>query len=210
MNVYSQFNFIVDKKRVLNTVSSYCAISSSKEFDRMFQDLLDELFRLVNPVGIFSFSKKPKKYSFEVLESCSHIFFCIITIGDKVTKMVDELFDKDEYNKAIVLEVMSSTLLFEYTKQLHDKIFNKAKQLGMGLTCRVSPGDGEIPLEYQGDILDRIGDVKKYGIYLTNRYLIKPDKSLSFIYGSDKNIMPVIRDHDCLKCSNINCSMRER
>lgn len=209
MKIYSQFNYNIDKKRVFNTVSSYCEIPSLEEYNRMFEDMLNELYSLVNPVGIFILKQKPKEYIYEVLRNCNYIFFCVITIGDNVTRRVDELFNREEYIKAVLLDVMASTLLFEYTRQLHDKIFEEAKQLGMGLTCRISPGDGVIPLEYQNDILSRIGNTKKYGIYSTNRYLLKPDKSMSFVYGSDKEIIPTAKDHDCIECSNINCKMRE-
>jgi hypothetical protein len=209
LNIYLDFEYKVDKRRVINSVASYYDLPPSEIVDRRFKKLNKDLYDLIEAKGIFRLDEKPLSYNFEVLEECDHIFFCAITLGDNSTKRVDELFNSGEIFDAVLLDSMASMLLFEYTRQLYYEILIKAREKKVGLTCRVSPGDGEIPLEYQRDILSRIGDAKKHGIFIERGFLLCPQKSMTFIYGAGRNINLVIKDHDCLRCNNINCSMRE-
>jgi hypothetical protein len=209
MNIYSSFEYKIDKNRVINSVSTFFNLPPSEVVDKKFEKLNKELKKLVDAKGIFRFDIKPLGYEFQVIEESDHIFFCAITLGDDSTRRVDELFNRGEFVDAILLDSMANTLLFEYTRQLYYKILVKAREKRVGLTCRVSPGDGEIPIEYQRDILTRIGDTKSHGIYIDKGFLLSPQKSMTFVYGAGKNIKLVIRDHECLRCSNLGCNMRE-
>lgn len=209
MDVYRDFDFKVDKKRTVNAIAAYWEMPSCDAIDRAYDKLIYELKSLIRPVGIFRMDIKPAEYDFNFLEGCEKIFFCVLTIGEDVCKRVGELFNNGEYFEAILLDLMASTLMFEYTHQLDDKIHEEAGKLGMNITCRICPGDGEMPIEYQSDIIHRIGDTNDYGIYIKTSNVLYPGKSMSFVYGAGKNISLGAASHSCSECANTYCSMRK-
>lgn len=207
--MHNEFNFSVDRGRVINSINSYWKLPSPEILEDSFNRLLKELRVLSKPMAVFKFLEKPGDYNFNFLEKCSFMFFCVLTLGDSSTNRVEELFNQGKMFDGILLDAMASVLMFEYINQLQERIVLEARNRNMGLTCRICPGDGEIPIEYQGNILDRIGDTKKFGIHISNGHLLNPAKSMSFVYGADSGIDIKDGGSGCGECLNKYCSMRK-
>ncbi|GFR36029.1 hypothetical protein [Thermobrachium celere] len=207
MELIKDFTFNLDKQHVLEVLETYLP-SSGEDRSKIYDTLINELYENIDPIGFFKLIDKPKEYDFESFKECSKIAPCLITLGSRITDKIDNLFNENKFVDAVMLDVMASTLLFEYNSQMYEHIFNYFYNLGFGITCRVAPGDGEIPIEYQSDIIDRLEAAKPYGIYTIKGYAVHPPKSLTYVHGVDEKLEKIKRRHSCRECPNISCSIR--
>jgi hypothetical protein len=210
MEVVLDFNFKLDKKIVINTLKSYCETITDEEISSIYETLLPVLYEFVQPTGIFNIDIKDKDFTFDVINDFDHIVYCIVTIGDKITEKVNEFFSYAKMKEGMVLDAMATSYLFEISSQLFDHIYKKVKILGLGLSHRIAPGDGEIPLWYQKNILDALDSKNFLGIYVNEDFMLTSLRSLAYIYGADEHKPLSDVDHDCSRCSNKGfCSMKK-
>ena len=198
----------LNKARVLSAVKSYYPSPSFEELSRIYDSMLNLLFKNTSPIGVYKIEKKRKCINYNLLKDYDHVVYCLVTIGDETENIIDNFFNENQFTQAIVLDAMASSLLFEISSQLFNSIHDYAKALGMGLSCKIAPGDGEIELEYQREIVNILSDSNKHTIRLVDNYMLSPSKSMSYIYGADKNVEPNSIDHNCSNCFNNYCSMR--
>lgn len=207
MEILKSFDMNLDKKHILEVLEAYLP-SSGEDRDEIYDRLINELNDYIEPIGFFKMIEKPKEYDFESFKECRCIAPCLITLGSKITDRIDTLFGENRFVDAVMLDVMASTLLFDFNSQMYEYIFNYFYDLGFGITCRVAPGDGEIPIEYQADIIDRLDVGKKHSIYTVKGYAVHPPKSLTYVHGVDEKLEKIKRRHSCKVCPNVNCTIR--
>lgn len=210
MEVILDFDFRLDKNIVINTLKSYCEFITDEQIDSMYDTLLPILYESVQPVAVFTIDEKEENFQFDVIQDCKYIVYCIITIGDKSTEKVNELFSYGRMKEAMILDSMATSYLFEISSQLFNYIYSKANEFGMGLSCRIAPGDGELPLWYQKNILDKLDGENFLGIHMVDDCMLSSLRSMAYIYGADKKREFSKKDHDCSKCNNKDyCSMKK-
>lgn len=202
------FTFFLDKTQVLNIVETYLTSYDKKYRGKIYDKLINILKASVEPIGFFKVGDKPIEYDFESLKEAEKIVYCVITLGGKITEEIDLLFSKNNFEEAIILDAMASSLLFEYNSQMYDYLYNYFIKKGYGITCRIAPGDGEIPLEYQRDIVNRLEGIEKYNISLIKGYAIYPPKSMAYVHGAGENLNKEKHLHSCKECLNLNCNIR--
>ncbi|MDO6354068.1 hypothetical protein Q3V94_03075 [Caloramator sp. CAR-1] len=208
MRIIKNFVFCLDKSQILSIVETYLPYGDKELRGKIFDELIDLLKLSVEPVGFFSIGDKTSEYNFETLKQSEKLVYCLITLGGKITEKIDLLFSENNFEEAIILDVMASSLLFEYNSQMYDYLYDYFVKKGYGITCRIAPGDGEIPMEYQGDIINKLAGIEKYNISLKKGYVIYPPKSLAYIHGIGKNLNKDKHLYSCRECPNINCSIR--
>lgn len=208
MVIIDKFKFILNKEHILNVVETYLPSGNKEDRSRIYDDLINTLKLNINPKGFFKIEAKPLEYDFEPLKEADKIAYCLITLGHKITEKIDDLFRKNNFFEAIILDAMASSLLFEFNSQMYDYLYDYFIKKGYGITCRIAPGDGEIPIEYQRDIINRLEGIEKYNISLVKGYAIYPQKSMAYVHGVGKNINKEKHLHSCKECQNINCNIR--
>ncbi|KRQ86103.1 Vitamin B12 dependent methionine synthase, activation domain [Caloramator mitchellensis] len=204
-----EFRFSLDKCHVLKVVDSYYKITDEELASKIYEDNLEILRSNINPIGVFKIKEKLYDYNFESLNGCRFIIFTLISLGSKITEYIDDLFNRGKFSEGVILDAMASNLLFEYNSQMYEYIFNWASDRNLGITCRIAPGDGEIPIEYQANILDNINNVKDYGFSIVKGYALNPPKSMAYVHGADEGLERIKRLHSCSICLNENCSIRK-
>lgn len=209
MECINNFEIIADKTNVLKAISSYYKFSNDLDIDFAYYELEQLAKSIVTPLGLFILDKMPGNINSNLLKSCESIVYCIFTIGDDITNAVDSLFLENEFEKALILDAISTSILFNISKQFYDKVFEYTSKRNLGLTCRIAPGDGEIDIAYQKDIVMKFEENKFQKFSLINDYLVKPYKSLSYVFGADGNIKANKEDHKCDTCNNMYCFMRD-
>lgn len=208
MEVIKDFNISIDKKSIIRTVSSYYTLPNNTETDGIYDSIEKLAYKSINPLGIFKLDKMLSYKPTSMLESCEYIVYCVLTIGDEITDVIDKLFSENQFDKALILDAISTRMLFEFSKQFYNKIFEYTSIRNLGLTCRIAPGDGEIDIAFQKDIILKFDKHEELGIKIVHDYLVKPYKSLTYIFGADKSIAKNRQDHKCENCYNAKCFMR--
>ncbi|WP_406543017.1 5-methyltetrahydrofolate--homocysteine methyltransferase [Clostridium ljungdahlii] len=207
MNIISSFKFQLNKDRVIKMVQSYGKMPQYNDLDKMYKNLLPILKDHSNPLGIFKMEEKDESINLNMLSKCKFTIYCLITLGEKCTNKINEMFENGNFYEALLLDSMSSNYLFNMSSQLHHIICSKASKINLGITHKVAPGDGEIELEYQNNILSKLKDAEFHNVKMVNN-CVYPHKSLTYVYGADTSISVNGDDHCCSRCSNIFCSMR--
>jgi hypothetical protein len=208
MEIVRDFDVVIDKDNVLKAVASYYNVLDNIHLDIIFTELEQLALKAVKPLGVFKIEAMPRCIPCSLLKNCEYIVYCIFTIGNEISELNDKLFLNNEFDKAIIFDSISTSILFNLSKQLYDKIFEYAARRNMGLTCRIAPGDGEIDIAYQRDIVRQFQSNNDFSFEVVNEYLVKPYKSLTYIFGADETIKINKADHNCDNCYNNNCFMR--
>jgi hypothetical protein len=209
MEVILDFDFKLNKAQIFQTLKSYGEILGEEEIKSLYSLLLPTVYEAAEPSGVFSIEKKDNNFHYEIMKNYSHIVYCIITLGDDCNKKINEFFSYGDMKKGMVMDAMLTSYLFEASSQLFNHIYNKSKELNLGLSCRISPGDGELPLEYQKNILEKLDAENFLNLTVTEGFMLSSNHSMAYVYGADKNLPLSKKDHDCSRCPNQElCAMK--
>lgn len=208
MEIVRDFEIITDKESVLKAIASYFDLSKFTDLDKTYSELEGLAMNIIKPMGYYLIDKMPLVPPCGLIQNCENIVYCLLTIGDQITERTEEFFDTDELGKGIILDAISTSILFNLSKQLYERVFTYTKEKKLGLTCRIAPGDGEIDITYQKDIVLKFEENKEHDFKIVNDYLIKPYKSITYIFGAGRTIEVNREDHKCDKCHNVRCFMR--
>lgn len=208
MTVISDFNVNLNKSQVINIVKSYFPYATEEELSCTFDNLLPSLEKNIQPIGVYKLEEKKHSINIDILKDYDYLVYCLITIGDDSTQITDALFAEGKFNEAILFDAMASSYLFQASSQLFNYIYADAKNLNLGLSCKIAPGDGEIDVLYQKEIVKKLENKNLHHIGLMNDFLLYPSKSMSYLYGADKKIAFNTKDHSCSNCNNKFCQIK--
>lgn len=207
MNIYIDFQFKIKKDEVISKLSYYNKFLKPNECNLIFNSLLPVLYEYANPYGVF---KSEKNSKISVTDKYDYTIFCAVTLGNSISKKIDELFDKKDIKSALVLDSMAVFYLFEVASQLFEKIYKKASKLNLGLTPRISPGNKNFPLKYQKYIIDILKNEGPLDIKAEKSFMLNPIYSMAYLYGADSKLTLNKLDHSCDNCKNKNsCNIKK-
>lgn len=208
MKSVKDFKVLIDKNKILNIINSYYEFPKDSIALSEFH-IHEKLVReIINPTAYFKLDNMPTLLQSNMLKECSNIIYSIITIGEEITEIIDNSFNENRFEEGLILDAISTYVLFDLSNQLNEIIFEYASRYKMGLTCRIAPGDGEIDINYLRTIVSEFSGQPKLKFSIADNYLIKPYKSLCYVFGADVKIPINHLDHHCDQCHNINCIMR--
>ena len=204
----TEFDIQVNIEKVFNIIECKKGSRIYVTAEKIYNKMLKKSYELIKPTVIFKVKKNDLKYTCNKICGFSNVIFCLITLGNDISLEVSKNFKKSNYLEALILDTIADQMIYNLTEQLYDKIYKYAKELGFGLSPRMSPGDEDISIEMQKEILLNVLETEKIEVSITDGYMLKPVKSLAYFYGADKNIPLSKLDHDCSKCKKINCKYK--
>lgn len=159
------------------------------------------------------------------LDNCEKYVMCFISSNDEIDNIVNHMMSSGDYFKGYLLNEMATDVIFNSSNEMNKAIKENSKKLGYKLTKRFAPGDGDIELKQLQIILDVLKKEVTIDAYLTEGYMIVPQKSLLYLYGLEKiytcsaltkngvgtykNIGDLSMEDSCSDCSNLNCQYRD-
>lgn len=208
MEIIEDFQFKIDKEIVFKSIDCYKDSNVYEEACRLYDKLSLEMHHIIEPKGVIKLTQKKEYYNIAELKNLEYIFYCILTLGNKVSEKIDYFFKNDNYMEGLLLSTMADVLLFEYSNQLSKKVCIEAKGKGLGLTMKLSPGN-DLPIQMQKSILDEFNSLEGLNLKVTEGFMLNPVKSLSFIFGADSKLDIKDYSHECSKCIDTKCKMRK-
>lgn len=206
MNTISDFKFQLNKNNIISSVQSYCQSPPYEVLSNIYDNMLPLVRKYSKPLGLFKIEKKSDELKLDLLKDCKFIVYCAVTIGQNSVEKVNSLFEDGKFHEAILFDAIASHFLFDISRQLFTIMCHKYNDINLGLTNKIVPGDGDIELEYQNEIVSRL---KSNHISIVNRCMLYPSKSMSYIYGADEKIsVNQYNDHSCSTCSSMFCKMK--
>jgi len=139
-----------------------------------------------------------------LLRGCNKALLVAATAGAQVDMIIKraEVTSKAE---ALILNAVAIAGIEKYMAMLNGYFKEKFPQYE--LRPRFSPGYGDVPLDFQKELLGVLDTNRKIGVSLSDTLLMAPAKSVSAIIGLGSEGC-VHLDRDCDLCSKKDCEYR--
>ena len=208
----------MDKQEILRYLS---APKSNPNLDQLIARAEREIVQAANPryvSGHFTISVNnegvyiggtylPSATLAAHLKGCQEAFLVAFTLGPGVDTLI-ERYELVEMPLVPVLQACAAVYTEEQADKSQKDLEEYAKERGLYLRPRYSPGYGDFALSNQQFLFDALQVSKKIGITLTETYLMLPMKSITGVVGlsPDPSLCHVGR---CMNCSAKNCPFRK-
>lgn len=137
------------------------------------------------PRGVFTYSDDFDYEGIAVkrhLEGCSRIVLCGITIGKRVDDLIARLSVSD-MKMAVFADCGASALVEQAADDFEKYISSVLPEDTPYMTCRFSPGYGDLPLSEQRRLIRQIDAERMIGLTLNDSDILVPLKSITGIMG---------------------------
>ncbi len=142
-----------------------------------------------------------------LLNECCRVGVFAVTIGGHLEDMVNQLVEDGLMLQAFVLDAIGSDAVEKVADFVEGVIQEKASADGLVTSRRFSPGYCDWDLSQQGSVFRAVrGD--SIGIYLTESYLMIPQKSITGIIGIGPLDGNVRGYNPCNTCNKCDCPGR--
>ncbi len=131
--------------------------------------------------------------------------YCLLTLGDGVSKLIDRLFTEGEAVKGLVADAMADAYLFEIDALLTERIKRECAVMNVGVGKRLTAPD-DFPLSEQTVIISKIGTNR---VTVTDAFMLNPVKSMAYALELTDDRAVFNAQHDCSKCAAKDCPMRK-
>lgn len=210
MKIISNFLWNLQKDRVFRAMDCREEGAAYDVLYAAYIKLEPILKELVEGEGGYYFIEKGKFPAIEKIDHCSKVACCFLTLGPKITEEISKLFHQEDYLEGMLLDVMADELIFNFSNQLYSHLSHDARALGLGLTERIEPGEKDVPLKVQKAILTLFQEEgAALDLTLTEAYMLKPVKSMTYFYGSSKELPLSETDRSCKDCDKAACKFRD-
>ena len=134
------------------------------------------------------------------LDGCAEIVLMAVTLGPAPDMLVRRAEVRDML-KAYTYQAVGAAMAEAWCDEINEKIVNEAKERGLFVRPRFSPGYGDFPLEVQKDFERILEMPKTVGITLSDSLLMTPTKSITAVIGLTEI------DSNCERSGCEQCSM---
>ena len=206
----SDFYLEPDKSRVLSTLDCKGDSPACAETRLLYDELASEAVRLAVPRAAFAFAPNAGISGSDVLRNCSQVIYCLVTIGNGIEAKASEYFAQGCYLEGVILDAIGNDLLFGVSRQVYHRLACEASIRGLGLTRRLTPGEeNDFPLSWQKQIIEHVRNEDLCDVTLTPGGMLRPVKSLAYLYGAAAGVPHDPLDKDCSTCGRIDCRLRD-
>ena len=188
---------------------------------RLVRSQIDHSYRLIQPQAVFrifpsclcsggrikleggrefSIGKVARNW-----KGLTHLALAICTIGMALEREASRLFSVGEYAAAVMLDSAGSVAVESLADYVNDIVCQQALSKGLTLAPRISPGYRDWALQEQRIVFALLPS-DKIEVTLTEKYMMRPRKSVSFAIGIGQGF--TIEKGKCRHCGVINCPYR--
>ena len=130
----------------------------------------------------------------------------LVTAGPEAEILARSLISEGNYLEGYITDLVASAIVDSAADQVQEQVRNIAKENGLHITNRYSPGYCAWNVEEQQKLFS-LFPKDCCGISLSDSSLMNPVKSMSGIIGLGFKVK--YRDYTCEICSMLNCQFRE-
>ncbi|MCI9081999.1 MAG: Vitamin B12 dependent methionine synthase activation subunit [Lachnospiraceae bacterium] len=142
------------------------------------------------------------------LKGCEQAVLLAATIGRKADLMIRK-YSVCNMAKAAVVQAAGAACIENYVDEVEEEIRKNARERGLYLRPRFSPGYGDFALECQRDIFQMLECSKRIGVTLTEGNLMMPSKSVTAVIGLTTRERESCQMEKCSLCAKTDCEFRQ-
>ena len=120
------------------------------------------------------------------LAGCDEVILMAATLGPDVDRLLRK-YTLTSIAKAHCADAVATALIEAVCDDLNEDLRAEFASKGKKLHPRFSPGYGDLPLEFQKELLGVLDAKKKIGLALTYSLMMVPTKSVSALIGAEQD-----------------------
>jgi len=179
----------------------------------------DELFQLGRfLIDLRALARLPREGELEATErsllpapirDAEHLWVCVATAGEAIDRRARAFREEGDVINSMILDAIAMAGLSSIAERLGRKIFEWAADRRLAASRSFAPGAGAShwDLEHQRLVFDHLPD-RPLGVELTDRFLMRPSKSLSFVIGVGGGVEQACLPFSCAGCARVDCAYR--
>lgn len=137
----------------------------------------------------------------------SHVAAVVCTLGKELEITGRHLAEQGEFLESLFLDAAGVALIEALAERAFELISNKAKKEKLYMGCRFAPGCTGMPLSNQTLLFDLV-DGTAIGVNLNKRWVMTPNKSLSFFLRMTTRKTRLRDVYKCEICPVSDCRFR--
>lgn len=202
-----EFEIEISKKNV-------CALIDAEESSDLYDEVMEEIeemlplaYEKIKPVALLEFGDF-LDYADEVEEKgVTEALYTIHSIGGEMSAWSTGFFREGDYLRGMLADAMADDYLFQMDSVIQKKIIALCKEKKRGVLRRLeAPQD--VPMTIQKKAFDVTDAEHQIGLKIKDSYMYDPVKTVCQVYLLDQDDSRFCVEHDCTRCDNKNCKMR--
>lgn len=205
IKLYTDIRLRIDREEVFRRLQITPAAASYESAVREYEELVPELLSMARPKILYRFVGKSAEEN--VLGLPHGGFYCLMTIGERISGYSSRLFEEGDCLKGMLADAMADSCLFGMEEEAVRLMGRECSKRSIGIAARL-----EAPGDFPAQRLRKIGDslqTEIYGITLTSGYMFSPLKTNCVVYEAAADCGRMEARHDCGKCPKKDCMMRK-
>lgn len=141
------------------------------------------------------------------LKNCERAVLMAATLGPGA----DRLLRRKSYtdmSEAVVMQACAAAMVEAVCEETQKAVEESARQRGLYIRPRFSPGYGDWPLTDQQALLNVLEAGKRIGLTVTDSLMLAPTKSVTAVIGLTKE-KGSCHVHKCASCPKTDCPFRQ-
>ena len=176
-----------DEKRIFRLIGYKKKSQEIKEpIKKMIAEEKKKLEYLLHPASIYTILNYNETNKHPVFKDAEKVALCLCTIGPDLEDEINQLMEKNEMVRALILDSLGSEAAEEVAIQSDRRLADMARELSFWPSKRYSPGYGKWDVKEQKYIFQVLPG-KAIGVSLTESCMMIPRKSISFRINFYKN-----------------------
>ena len=145
----------------------------------------------------------------EPIREAEVLCFGLCTAGEAIDEQARALCENGDLIDSMILDAIAMTGLSLIGDRLGRAIFVWAESRGLSASRAFAPGAGASRWTLEGQrFLFRHLPERPLGVQLTDRFLMRPSKSVSFVIGIGECVTQAANPFSCEGCARFDCAYR--
>lgn len=178
-----------------------------KEVLAEFKEIETQMYELCEPVFLMEYGEIGPELANAAIPEGTPVLMVITSIGRGISEYATKCFAEGDYLKGMLADAMADSALFSLEKEIVPYLREECGVRRMGIRRRLeAPQD--ISIEAQKVVFDLTGAAEKCGMGISSGYMLDPVKSNGAIYLLTDDQELFMHQHNCRKCSQLDCKGR--
>lgn len=210
MKNFYELDGLVPKIELKSTLKAMDCYENSPVYEEVveeYQEIYEEMLSLAEPAGILGFGTLSAQSATEEFQEGTPVIYAVITIGDGIKQCSTRAFQEGDYVKGMLCDAMADDALFSLENRMMETLKEVCSEHKVGILKRLeAPHD--IPMTVQRDAWECLELKKRLGIDISSGFMFDPVKTSCQVFILTEDAGTFKAQHDCRKCPNVNCKLR--
>ncbi|MDE6945396.1 MAG: ASKHA domain-containing protein [Lachnospiraceae bacterium] len=203
----TEFDIRISKENVCRLIQANPDSSMYQEIMAELQEMLPAAYEKLEPTALLEFGDFEAYADMIEEEGIEEALYGIITVGEEIGSWSTQLFREGNYLGGMLADAIADDCLYQMDEAISEAAIGMCRERQRGIVRRLeAPVD--IPMSIQKKAYDITDAGRQAGIEIKGSYMYSPVKTVCQVYILDKDTTRYHAEHDCGRCENATCKMR--